>query len=62
VVIYALSPDQLSAALWVWTYTDRARGDGPYYMDLRIQIRQIMKDTKRAEGYMYNINKDQDDV
>lgn len=60
-VVYALSPDQLSAALWAWTYTDFARADPPRLMDMRIRIRQIMKDTKRAEHHMYQVQKDQDD-
>ncbi|KAG8771050.1 hypothetical protein FRC12_003882 [Ceratobasidium sp. 428] len=61
VIMYALSPDQLSAALWVWTYTERSRGDSPTLLDLRTEIRQIMKDTKRGEKYTYSINKDQND-
>ncbi|KAG9122417.1 hypothetical protein FRC07_001213 [Ceratobasidium sp. 392] len=62
VVMYALSPDQLSAALWAWTYRNRSRADYPDLVDLRTQIRQIMKDTKRSEKYMYSINKDQNDA
>jgi len=62
IMMYALSPGQLSAALWVWTYTERSRTDFPSLMDLRTQIRQIMKDTKRGEKHMYAINKDQSDA
>jgi hypothetical protein len=61
-VVYALSPDQLSAALWAWTYTDYSRADSPNLLNLRTQIRQIMKDTKRAENHMYQVQKDQNDL
>ncbi|QRV88585.1 hypothetical protein RhiJN_16603 [Ceratobasidium sp. AG-Ba] len=61
VVIYALSPDQLSAVLWCWTFTTHSRADPLPLKDMRVQIRQIMNDTKRAESYMYSINKDQND-
>ncbi|KAJ1306386.1 hypothetical protein OPQ81_007391 [Rhizoctonia solani] len=61
-VVYALSPDQLSAALWVWTYTDFSRGDPPNLVKLRARIRQILKDTKRGENFMYQIQKDQNDL
>ncbi|CAE6394105.1 unnamed protein product [Rhizoctonia solani] len=61
-VVYALSPDQLSAALWVWTYTDFSRGDPPNLIKLRGRIRQILKDTKRGESYMYQVQKDQNDL
>lgn len=60
-VVYALSSDQLSAALWAWTYKDFARADPPLLLDLRTQIRQLMKDTKRGEKYMYQVQKDQND-
>ncbi|CAE7058093.1 unnamed protein product [Rhizoctonia solani] len=60
-VVYALSPDQLSAALWVWTYTDFSRGDSPDLIKIRGRIRQILKDTKRGENYMYQVQKDQND-
>lgn len=60
-VVYALSPDQLSAALWAWTYTQFSNGDPISCEYMRTQIRQIMKDTKRAEKYMYTVNKDQND-
>ncbi|CAE6408225.1 unnamed protein product [Rhizoctonia solani] len=60
-VVYALSPDQLSAALWVWTYTDFSRGDPPDLIKVRTHIRQILKDTKRGESYMYQLHKDQND-
>ncbi|KAG8702090.1 hypothetical protein FRC08_003710 [Ceratobasidium sp. 394] len=61
IMMYALSPDQLSAALWTWTYTHRSKTDFPKLVDLRTQILQIMQDTKRGEKYMYTINKDQND-
>ena len=61
-VVYALSPDQLSAAIWTWTYTQHAKGDPIPCEYMRTQIRQIMKDTKRAEKYMYTLNKDQNDI
>lgn len=61
-VVYALSPNQLSAALWVWTYTQFSNGDPLSCEQMRPQIRQIMKDTKRAEKYMYTVNKDQNDI
>ncbi|ELU44061.1 hypothetical protein AG1IA_01907 [Rhizoctonia solani AG-1 IA] len=60
-VVYALSPDQLSAALWVWTYTDHSRGDPPNLIKLRTRVREILKDTKRSERHMYQIQKDQND-
>ncbi|CAE6472174.1 unnamed protein product [Rhizoctonia solani] len=60
-VVYALSPDGLSAALWVWTYTDFSRGDPPNLIKLRTRVRQILKDSKRGESHMYQIQKDQND-
>ncbi|KAG8733812.1 hypothetical protein FRC11_001974 [Ceratobasidium sp. 423] len=60
-VVYALSPDQLSAALWVWTYTDFSRGNLPNLIKLRTRIRQILKDSKRGESHMYQVQKDQND-
>ncbi|CUA77967.1 hypothetical protein RSOLAG22IIIB_12947 [Rhizoctonia solani] len=61
-VVYALSPDQLSAALWVWTYTDFSRGDPPDLIKLRTRIRQILGDTKREKGHRYQVQKDQNDL
>ncbi|KAH7326899.1 hypothetical protein B0J17DRAFT_681037 [Rhizoctonia solani] len=61
-VVYALSPDQLSAALWVWTYTDFSRGVSPNLIKLRTRVREILKDTKRGESYMYQVQKDQNDL